>query len=133
MSFLGFYTKKEIQEIETNATKNGYADGVARTQVVMKKEINKLKDEHLKKIDKIQKEYGSLIGNILADQTEVERKLECKESEIYVLRTVLALETDKEVKRLECIAKRTKKPRIAKKCENRIINYKMKKLAYEPK
>lgn len=133
MSFLGLYTKREIKEIQNEAKKLGYEDAEIKIKNLMKKEISKLKDEHLKKIEKINKDYGTLIGNTLADNTELENKLECKESEVHVLRTVLSLESDKEVKRLETIAKRTKKPRVARKCENRIINYKMRKLAYEPK
>lgn len=129
MPILGMYTKNEVAEIKRIAI----ADTERVTNVQNQREINKLKDEHENKIIEIETRYGKAYGDMLLDQIGIEKKLELKESEVHVLRTVLELEADKKIKRLEVIAQRTRKARIKKKIENRIIDYEMRKIAYRPK
>lgn len=129
MPILGIYTAKEVADIKRFAT----IDTERETKVKMQKEINKLKDENTEKIVAVEERYGKAYGDLILDQIDIEKKLECKQTEVYVLRTILALETDKKIKRLEVIAQRTRKARVRKKCENRIIGYEMRKIAYETK
>ncbi len=129
MPILGMHTAKEVADIKRIAIE----DAERTTKVKMQKEINKLKDENTEKIVAVEERYGKAYGDLILEQIDIEKKLECKQTEVYVLRTILALETDKKIKRLEVIAQRTKKARVRKKCENRIIDYKMRKIAYETK
>jgi hypothetical protein len=123
------YTAKEVADIKRIAIE----DAERTTKVQMQKEINKLKDENTEKIVAVEERYGKAYGDLILEQIDIEKKLECKQTEVYVLRTILALETDKKIKRLELIAQRSKKARVIKKCENRIIDYEMRKIAYETK
>lgn len=129
MPILGMYTKNEVAEIEREAI----ADSERVTNVQNQREINKLKDAHEEKIREIEERYGKVYGDMLLEQIGIEKKLELKEAEANVLRTVLVLETDKKIKRLEHIQKRTRKPRTKKKIENIIIDHEMRKIAYKPK
>ena len=87
----------------------------------------KIIDNQSKNNLSLREDLKDMKGSLLKLSTE----LKDKDREINVLRFFLAAEADKEVKRLEAIAKRTRKPRIKKKCESRIIDYKMRKLSYE--
>jgi formylmethanofuran dehydrogenase subunit E len=129
MPILGMYTSAEVANIKRIAIE----DAERTIRVQMQKEINKLKDENTEKIVAVEERYGKAYGDLILDQIDIEKKLECKQTEVYVLRTILALETDKKIRRLEVIGQRTKKARVRKKCENRIIGYKMRKIAYEAK
>lgn len=108
MAFMGLYTSKEVEEIKLSYVKriseivNGYSSHINYQREMWKKDIKDLSDN-----------------------------INEKELKINTISFILAAEADKEIKRLEVIAKRTKKPRIKKKCESRIIDYKMRKLAYE--
>lgn len=129
MAFLGMYTRNEVDEIKRMAI----VDTERVTKVQNQKEINKLKDEHEEKIRQVEERYGKAYGDMILEGEGLKLKLKLKEAEVFTLRTVLVLETDKEVKRLEIMAKRTRKARTKKKIENRIIDYKMRKIAYEAK
>lgn len=114
MSFLGFYNEKEVEEIKEKFNKN-YEILKSCKDV----EINSLKIEKenlLEEIEEINEEYSKII--------------EDKDKEIFVLKTLLYYDADKEINRLERIAKRTKKIRVKKKCESSILDYKMRKMAY---
>ena len=70
------------------------------------------------------------ISKLLIDNCSLKNELEDKSREIIVLRTLITLETDKTIKRYENIKNRTKKTRIKEKCERKIEDYMMRKLAY---
>lgn len=70
------------------------------------------------------------ISKLLIDNCSLKNELEDKSREIIVLRTLITLETDKTIKRYENIKNRTKKSRIKVKCERKIEDYMMRKLAY---
>lgn len=129
MPVLGMYTKNEVAEIKRIAI----TDTERVTNVKKQKEINKLKDKHEEEIRKIEERYGQVYGDMILEGEGLKQKLKLKEAEANVLRTVLVLETDKKIKRLEIIAQRTRKARTKKKIENRIIDYEMRKVAYEAK
>lgn len=129
MAFLGIYTKNKVDEIKRMAI----IDTERVTKVQNQKEINKLKDKHEEEIRKIEERYGQVYGDMILEGEGLKQKLKLKEAEANVLRTVLVLETDKKIKRLEIIAQRTRKARTKKKIENRIIDYEMRKVAYEAK
>lgn len=133
MPVLGVYSRKEVIELESAAKMRGYKSGYREATVEKQREINTLIDENETKLKEVEDRYGKVYGEMLLEQLDIEKKLEYKQVEVDVLRTVLVCETDKEVKRLEYMAKKTKKPRIKKKIENRIIDYKMRKIAYEAK
>lgn len=116
MSILGLYTQKEVEEIIKEQKDLGYSQGSRETRVEIQREMNK-------KIEEIIKSDGNIITDLLSDVTELEIKLEKKVAEIAELRKFSVPETDKKIKRLEIIKKRTRKQRVKKKCENEILRY----------
>lgn len=69
---------------------------------------------------------------IKESELEIEiKKGKSKDDEIRKLHNIIESDSDKEINRLEAIAKRTKKPRIKEKIESRILGYKSRKLDLE--
>lgn len=106
MSFLGFYTEKEMHEAKLVSLEYGRIDGI---QQATKK--------HIKLVCNMEEEFK-------VEKNKLEEK-------INVLSELLLREVDKDSVKLEKIQSRTKKLRIKKKCENAILRNRMKKLAYE--
>ena len=79
-------------------------------------EIEKLKDR---------------LNEVLLENCDLEKKLKKVKDEVFILRTLLSIEADKAIKRHENIKKRTKKIRIKNKCDRKIEDYMMRKLAYK--
>ena len=130
MTFMGLYTSKEVEEIKLEHKRLGHKEAEDKYE----KEIKEIMDMYEKIIANQSKNNLSLRGDLKdmkGSLLKLSTELKDKGREINVLRFFLAAEADKEVKRLEAIAKRTRKPRIKKKCESRIIDYKMRKLSYE--
>lgn len=67
---------------------------------------------------------------LLTDVCALSNEIRDKDREIFIVRTLLTLEADKTIKRYENIKNRTKKKRIKEKCERKIEDYMMRKLAY---
>lgn len=67
---------------------------------------------------------------LLTDVCALSNEIRDKDREIFIVRTLLTLEADKTIKRYENIKKRTKKDRTKEKCERKIEDYMMRKLAY---
>lgn len=71
------------------------------------------------------------ISKLLIDNCSLNNEIEDKNREIVVVRTLITLEADNTIKRYENIKNRTKKARIKEKCERKIEDYMMRKLAYK--
>lgn len=142
MAFMGLYTSKEVEDIRKIERNLGYLNGVTNGTIKhkeflekrYKKDVKETKEE-LNRLFKAKTKENEILR---LDFNEISRhakilsaNLKEKEKQIEILKFHLKCECDTEIKRLEIIAKRTKKPRIKKKCESRIIDYKMRKLAYE--
>lgn len=123
MSFMGIFSAKEVENIK----KLAYEEGARHTKVECNKEKNKLTNEFEVKIDKLNRQNKDLMNDIVEVNSEVVEL----DTKITILEFFLLCEYDKKIKRLEAIAKRTKKHRVKKKCENRILTYEMRKLAFE--
>lgn len=67
---------------------------------------------------------------LLTEVCALSNEIRDKDREIFIVRTLLTLEADKTIKRYENIKNRTKKKRIKEKCERKIEDYMMRKLAY---
>lgn len=67
---------------------------------------------------------------LLTDVCALSNEIRDKDREIFIVRTLLTLEADKTIKRYENIKNRTKKKRTKEKCERKIEDYIMRKLAY---
>ncbi len=102
MSFLGFYTKKELEETNKVCKELGRISGIKESREI-----------HIKEKEKLEKENADL------------------KKRVTVLSELLVREVDKDTARLEKIKERTKKFRIKKKCESAILRNRMKRLAYE--
>lgn len=134
---MGFYTHKEVEAIKRAVI----TDTKRQMKVEFNREKNHLIDDYDNKINCL-KDRAVEVNKMMKDLNKAmsianeainiaDEQLKEKDTQIHILKTFLKLECDKEIKRLEIIAKRTKKEKIKKKCENRIIDYKMRKLAYE--
>lgn len=109
----------------------------------MFKVVSKIRHENMiAEIKESNRKELSHQQNILNDERrkrkETEAKLreevkkgKLKDDEIRRLYHTMESDYDKEINKLEAIAKRTKKPRIRKKCENRISEYKFRKIFLE--
>lgn len=102
MSFLGFYTKKELEETNKVYKELGRIRGIKESREI-----------HIKEKEKLEKENADL------------------KKRVTVLSELLVREVDKDTVRLEKIQERTKKFRVKKKCESAILRNRMKRLAYE--
>lgn len=96
--------------------------------------IAEIKESHRKELSQQQ----NILNDERSKRKEIEAKLreeikkcKLKDDEIKRLDYIIESNLDKEIKKLEAIAKRTKKPRIRKKCENRISEYKFRKIFLE--
>ncbi|WP_122639863.1 hypothetical protein [Romboutsia sp. Marseille-P6047] len=121
MSFLGFYSEKEVEEIKNKLNKD-YKTLRACKEV----EINSLnleKENLLAEIEEINEEHSKIIEDL-------EKQVKELKKQVFILKNLLHCDADKEINRLERIAKRTKKIRVKKKCESSILDYKMRKMAY---
>lgn len=102
----------------------------------LKKRIKHLESEGELKTKKLNETTYKLnckseqISKLLIDNCSLKNDVEDKSREIIVLRTLITFETDKTIKRYENIKNRTKKSRIKVKCERKIEDYMMRKLAY---
>ena len=114
MSFLGFYSEKEVEEIKNKLNKD-----YKTLRTCKEVEINSLnleKENLLAEIEEINEEYSKIIEKL--------------EKQIFILKNLLYCDADKEISRLERIIKRTKKIRVKKKNESRILDYKIRKDVY---
>lgn len=117
--------KQMIKRLEANSEINE-----------LRKRINNLKADNELKTKKLNKTTYKLnckseqISTLLIDNCSLKNEIEDKNREIVIIRTLIALEADNTIKRYENIKKRTKKTRIKEKCERKIEDYMMRKLAY---
>lgn len=132
MVFMGLHTPKEVENIKNKYKRIGYKEAEEKYE----KEIKSIMDEnetiitnHRQRNKKLVNDLKDMNNHLLGLSTD----LKAKDKQINILRFFLECECDKEIKRLEAIAKRTRKPRVKKKCENRIIDYKQRKIAFESK
>lgn len=93
MSLLGFYSKKEVNQIKVKSYENGYKAG---------------------------KETSSLINK------ELSKRIKIIEEDNKKLKQNEADENYKAIRQIEAIAKRTKKDRVKKKCEARLLKLRLK-------
>lgn len=134
MPFMGLYTQKEVNEIKQEERKLGYEDGCRYTKVECKREESEIVNNYESIIDDKSKANISLkndIEDLKIKLMDAVSDIKDRETKIDILEFFLCCEYDKKIDRLEKIAKRTKKFRIKKKCESKILDYQMRKLAHE--
>lgn len=116
MLILGIYTKKEVEKLIYN-TERETSLAVNRVAV---KSMDKLRQEH--KIEK-----RSLKEDINLYKVEIDMKDDAINKLVNEVNNLY----DKEVYRLEQIARRTKSIKVKKRCESRILDYKSKLIKRE--
>lgn len=96
--------------------------------------IAEIKESHRKELSQQQ----NILNDERSKRKEIEAKLKTeikkgklKDDEIRRLYQTIEFDYDKEINKLEAIAKRTRKHRIRKKCESRILKYKFRKQELE--
>lgn len=95
--FLGLYTRKEVNKEKLKSYNNGYDDGTFLFDSLFN--ITNIKEERIYQLEKENKE--------LKRKARVERH--------------------EEVRQIKAIAKRTKKYRVKKKCEARLLKIRLKR------
>lgn len=104
-------------------TKKKYNELIKYYQELLNQENEEIREEN--KNLKICLEKESSTATDLREENE---KLSTK---ISILETFIRFEYNKEIDRLENIKRKTKKIRVKKKCESRILDYKSRLLAFE--
>ncbi len=104
------------------------------------KEINNLKktieqlEAKAKKLNSVGCKLESSkeqLSKLMLENFELNESLEENKRKIFVLTNLLKFDADKKIKRYENIKRRTKKSRVKEKCDRKIEDYMMRKLAYE--
>lgn len=67
----------------------------------------------------------------MLENFELNESVEENKRKIFILTNLLKFDADKKIKRYENIKRRTKKSRVKEKCDRKIEDYMMRKLAYE--
>lgn len=99
--------------------------------VTKKKHIEMMKNcEEISKKETSQKYMRCLFEEVLEVHDLMNENEELK-TKVNILETFIKFEYNKEIDRLEKVKNRTSKFRIKKKCENRILDYKSRLLAFE--
>ncbi|WP_270647475.1 hypothetical protein [Paeniclostridium hominis] len=111
MPILGIYTKKEVEKLIYNAKRE---TSVQMTRVSVKS-MDRMRQDH-KSEKRLLKEDIGLYQIELKMKGDAINKLTNEVNNLY----------DKEVHRLEQIARRTKSIKVKKRCESRILDYKSK-------
>lgn len=107
--------------------------------------VKEMKDKHKQELDRKDYEYKNNDKRLRNINTHLKQMLDSSESVIQEkdeqIETLVSIvkrlkghiekSHDKEINRFETIARRTKKARIKKKCESKILDYKEKKLKVE--
>lgn len=86
---------------------------------------------YLEGYDKATEELESVFKNTVKEHNELKNVLLEREKKIDILNFFLRCTCDKDIARYEAIVKRTKKARIRKKAETKILEIKERKLAFE--
>lgn len=104
------------------------------------KEINNLKktieqlEAKAKKINSVECKLESSkeqLSKLMLENFELNESVEENKRKIFILTNLLKFDADKKIKRYENIKRRTKKSRVKEKCDRKIEDYMMRKLAYE--
>lgn len=99
----------------------------------LKKTIEKL-EAKTKKLNSVECKLESSkeqLSKLMLENFELNESLEENKRKIFILTNLLKFDADKKIKRYENIKRRTKKSRVKEKCDRKIEDYMMRKLAYE--
>lgn len=120
------FNKKRVDELKKHLKKE--KESYINIQE-LRKENSDLRAEN-KKLKKENKDSEEIIFSEIIEIQDLKCENEQMETKIKILEAFIKFEYNKEIYRLEQIKKRTKKLRIKKKCESRILDYKSRLLAF---